>query len=403
MMHDIASVLNRLAAKSKQLIGNHTTNLAECWMHIRTKFDGGKVINRSQSGSWEHRCMGAGLRHNLGAKWGPQVWKKMTNNSPNKIFSTVAKNAAKQVEKNRKRKATEQAKEMRRKNKYIRIDNTAAARGAYNRHDEGICPEEVDDNLSSEELERLKTSFYETKVVITVEKAKEIEAETRSQADCELWITERRKRLTASRIGSIAKMRKTTKRSTKVQNILYSTFRGNEATRYGVANEGKARQDYALYLQQSGCPDLEVALCGLFVSIDEPWLAASPDGVIVNCKDSNIVRLLEVKCPFSAKSKTISEACKSATFFLESADESCQLKRRHDYYFQIQCQLFCVNCEWCDLVVKTEMDVHIERIYRDKKWWSLQLDQLRTFYFDSLLAELTCPQHRAGGIREPNH
>ncbi len=82
---------------------------------------------------------------------------------------------------------------MRRKNKYIRIDNTAAVRGAYNRHDGGICPEEVDDDLSSEELERLKISFYEMKVVITVEKAKEIQAETRSQADCELWITERRK------------------------------------------------------------------------------------------------------------------------------------------------------------------------------------------------------------------
>ncbi len=26
MMHDIASVLSRLAVKSKQLIGNHTTN-----------------------------------------------------------------------------------------------------------------------------------------------------------------------------------------------------------------------------------------------------------------------------------------------------------------------------------------------------------------------------------------
>ncbi len=35
-------------------------------MHIRMKFDGGKVINRSQSGSWEHRCVGAGLRQNMG-------------------------------------------------------------------------------------------------------------------------------------------------------------------------------------------------------------------------------------------------------------------------------------------------------------------------------------------------
>ena len=49
MLHDISVVLSRLVAKSKQLIGNHTTNLAQCWMHIRAKFDGGKVINLSQS------------------------------------------------------------------------------------------------------------------------------------------------------------------------------------------------------------------------------------------------------------------------------------------------------------------------------------------------------------------
>ena len=49
MLHDISVVLSRLVAKSKQLIGNHT-----CWMHIRAKFDGEKVINWSQSGSREH-------------------------------------------------------------------------------------------------------------------------------------------------------------------------------------------------------------------------------------------------------------------------------------------------------------------------------------------------------------
>ncbi len=52
MLYNISIAVSRLVAKSKQLIGNHTTNLAECWMHIRAKFDGGKVINRSQSGLW---------------------------------------------------------------------------------------------------------------------------------------------------------------------------------------------------------------------------------------------------------------------------------------------------------------------------------------------------------------
>ena len=70
LLHDISVALSRLVAKTKQLIGNHTTNLAECWMHIRSKFDRGKVVNRSQSGSWEHRCMWAGLHQNMGTEWG---------------------------------------------------------------------------------------------------------------------------------------------------------------------------------------------------------------------------------------------------------------------------------------------------------------------------------------------
>ena len=49
-------------------------------------------------------------------------------------------------------------------------------------------------------------------------------------------MVERRKRLTASNVGSIAKMRKTTKRSNKVKGLLYSSFRGNVATLYGRHN-----------------------------------------------------------------------------------------------------------------------------------------------------------------------
>ena len=73
-------------------------------MHIRCKFDGGKVINRSQSGSWQHRCMGAGLEQNHGPTWGTKAWNAMTDNSPNPIFSEVAQSTAKKNENQQKRK-----------------------------------------------------------------------------------------------------------------------------------------------------------------------------------------------------------------------------------------------------------------------------------------------------------
>ena len=46
-------------------------------MHIRCKFDGGKQIYRSQSGSWQARCAGTGLCFNKGAAWGPHTWKQV--------------------------------------------------------------------------------------------------------------------------------------------------------------------------------------------------------------------------------------------------------------------------------------------------------------------------------------
>ena len=102
LYHDVQTALSRLVGKAAQLIGNCTTNLAECWMHIRAKFDGGKVINRSQSGSWELRCMGAGLQQNMGRGWGPKVWKQTAQASPNKVYKDAADLSVKKVEKDRK-------------------------------------------------------------------------------------------------------------------------------------------------------------------------------------------------------------------------------------------------------------------------------------------------------------
>lgn len=51
-MIDIQKQVSRLVAKAGQLIGNFTTNLAESWMHMRTKFDGGKVINHKSVPEW---------------------------------------------------------------------------------------------------------------------------------------------------------------------------------------------------------------------------------------------------------------------------------------------------------------------------------------------------------------
>ena len=127
LMYDIRMLVSRLVEEAPQLLRNFTTNLAESWMHIRSKFDGGKVINRSQSGSWRNHCMGAGLQQNLGKAWGPTVWSEMTTSTPNRIFVDVANTMHKQAESTRKRKSTDKSKENWRKNKYARTENRVTA------------------------------------------------------------------------------------------------------------------------------------------------------------------------------------------------------------------------------------------------------------------------------------
>lgn len=270
LMHDIqVLVVSRLVGKAHQLIKNFTTNLAENWMQIRCKFDGGKVINRSQSGSCESRCSGAGLQKNLGKCWGPPTWQKMTGFPASQVLMDTAE-SAKKADKDRKRKATEEAKDSRRRSKYSRNDNSIAARKAYSCHDNGIEPDDIINDVSPEYLEEMKTSFFNTRVTVTKEKSDDIERDTWQQRESELWMIERTKRITTSRVGGIVKMKKTTKRSRKLEEFLYSKFQGNEATSYGTNMEETARQHYNTYQQQRGHPGLRTQKVGLVISTENP-------------------------------------------------------------------------------------------------------------------------------------
>lgn len=403
LMHDIQLAVGRLASKADRLIRNFTTNLAENWMQIRCKFDGGKVVNRSQSGSWEHRCSGAGLQKNLGKSWGPTMWERMTGHPANEVFTRTAESSAKRAEKDRERKSKQESKDSRRRAKYSQNDNSVAARKAYSRHDDLIEPDDIISDITPEELEAVKESFYATQVAASKEDIANIEECTREQGGCDVWKKERIKRITASNVGSISKMKKTTKRCKKVKELLYSTFRGNKATMYGTLMEDKARQEYIEKQQENGHPGLTTEQSGLVISTHNPWLAASPDGRVQDPNATPSQGLVEYKNPFSMKDLTIEEAAENKTFCLEKKEKGGQivysLKRKHNYFYQVQ--MYCCSMKWCDFVVRTEKDIHIERIHEDKKWWSEQMPKLKSFYFDALLPELASPRQGKGGIREP--
>ena len=49
---------------------------------------------------------------------------------------------------------------------------------------------------------------------------------------------------------------------------------------------------------------------GLFINPKRPWLAASPDGIVIDKLSGQRMLCLEVKCPFKHKDRKVEEACK---------------------------------------------------------------------------------------------
>ena len=82
---------DRLVSLTGQLIDNQTSNLAESYMGIRTYFDGGKIFNRVQSGSFESRCYAAGLKYQKGSHWITCAYQESTGQSPPSALVDVTK------------------------------------------------------------------------------------------------------------------------------------------------------------------------------------------------------------------------------------------------------------------------------------------------------------------------
>lgn len=108
---------DRLVSMAPQLISNSTSNIAESFMNIRCKFDGGKFYNRIQRGSFQHRAYGAGLRFQLGPDWSSKVWSEATGVAPGELRMAFGEVRVNEHKKMMKRKSSAKYKENRKKTK----------------------------------------------------------------------------------------------------------------------------------------------------------------------------------------------------------------------------------------------------------------------------------------------
>lgn len=79
-----------------------------------------------------------------------------------------------------------------------------------------------------------------------------------------------------------------------MRELLYSTFTGSRATRYGTLMDDVARQEYVAQQRGNGHPGLKTKESGLVVSFDNPWMAASPDGLVEDPTSTQSIGLVVI-------------------------------------------------------------------------------------------------------------
>ena len=113
-------------------------------------------------------------------------------------------------------------------------------------------------------------------------------------------------------------------------------------------------------------------------------MGASPDGLVfAGSHDTDPIGVIEVKCPYSMHDVAIN--CDTEWHsHLKYLDCENRLKSGHQYYHQIQGEMYAVDVLWCDFIIWTPHSILIKRINRDPHWGRHYLGQLEDFYHEHL-------------------
>ena len=75
------------------------------------------------------------------------------------------------------------------------------------------------------------------------------------------------------------------------------------------------------------------------------------------------------------------------------------INKKHQYFYQIQQQLYCSKRTVCHFIVSDGHQMHTESVAFDSAFWGETLPKLKQFYFDSIFPELVYPRILHGATR----
>lgn len=138
---------------------------------------------------------------------------------------------------------------------------------------------------------------------------------------------------------------------------------------------------------------------GLFIDHTDPFLGASPDGMVeCSCCGKGVV---EVKCPHRYSQDLPDD--NDNNFYMVNQKGAWSLKRDHMYYYQVQLQLHvCDDVRYADFVVWTKNTIAIERIHQDNEFLRNKVQSVRNFFIYGVLPEIVGKWYTRGPVADPS-
>ena len=173
--------------------------------------------------------------------------------------------------------------------------------------------------------------------------------------------------MTASRFGEICKA--TCRRITEklCNSLLHSNIK-TKAILHGKNYEKKALR---LFEEKFSIKTKE---CGLFVSLDYPYLGASQDAIVDD------YAVVEIKCSYSGQNEMVKPGAHFG-YLMYDDNGNIVLKKSCNYFDQIQGQLYISNRKYCYFVVFTLKHLFVQKIFIDKYYCENSLlPKLKVFF-----------------------
>ena len=91
----------------------------------------------------------------------------------------------------------------------------------------------------------------------------------------------------------------------------------------------------------------------------------------LSCSCCGHIRLVEIKCPFTAENQTIREAMAARKIpFLDENNDTIELsKTSRGYYAQVQCAMAVTQLLTCDFVVWSRRECIVLEVPFDSEYW----------------------------------